>query len=260
MAYLPSSTMYSSVYRTSFTLLLFSTLAFSTAAQTLDSVSKRKSYKNVIKLNLTSNILYQPPLIEYERMVKRNQSFSVQFGLIALPFGSSKGVDSLYYESTVKKSGYSITADYRFYLAKENKDPAPHGVYIGPYIGYYNFDNERNMRIGKSPDVLLLSTQAQVLSIGAQLGYQFVLGKKERWTIDCIVVGPSLTKYAVSMKLDGNIDPSKIDENLQKILEGVASKFPLVGDLLKDQEVGFKGKSDTWSAGFRYSIHLGYRF
>jgi hypothetical protein len=250
----------SQIYRNSLTVLLLSSLAFSVSAQSRDSVSKKKSYKNIIKVNLTSNILYKSPLIEYERIVKKNQSFSVQFGLVALPFGSSKGSDSLYYESSVKKSGYSITADYRFYLAKENKDPAPHGVYIGPYVGYYNFDNERNMRIGKSPDALLLSTQAQVLSIGAQLGYQFVLGKKKNWTIDCIVVGPSLTKYAVSMKLDGNIDPSKIDETLQKILEGIASKYPLVGDLLKDQEVDFKGKSDTWSAGFRYSIHLGYRF
>jgi hypothetical protein len=230
------------------------------SAQSYDSVSKAKNYKNIIKLNLTSNILYQSPLIEYERLVKKNQSFSVQLGIVALPFGSSKGSDSLYYESSVKKSGYSITLDYRFYLIKENKDPAPHGVYIGPYVGYYSFDNERNMRIGSSPDPLLLSTQVQVLSIGAQLGYQFVLGKQKRWTIDCIVVGPSLTKYAVNMKLTGNIDPSKIDENLQKILEGIASKFPLVGDLLKNQEGDFKGKSDTWSAGFRYSIHAGFRF
>jgi len=250
----------SSIYRTSLTLVLLSTLAFSVSAQSRDSLSKSKNYKNIIKLNLTSNILYQSPLIEYERIVKRNQSFSVQFGLVALPFGSSKGSDSLYYGSSVKKSGYSITADYRFYLAKENKDPAPHGVYLGPYVSYYHFDNERNMRIGSSPDLLLLSSKFDVLSIGAQLGYQFVLGKKKRWTIDCIVVGPSLTKYAVSMKLDGNIDPSKIDENLQKILEGIASKFPLVGDLLRDQEVDFKGKSDTWSAGFRYSIHAGFRF
>jgi len=252
--------MYKSIYRTSPIILFLCALVFLASAQSRDSVSKTKNYKNIIKLNLTSNILYQSPLIEYERIVKKNQSFSVQFGLIALPFGSSKGSDSLYYESTVKKSGYSITADYRFYLAKENKDPAPHGVYIGPYVGYYNFDNEKKMRVGSSPDILLLSTQVQVLSIGAQLGYQFVFGKKKRWTIDCIVVGPSLTKYAVSMKLDGNIDPSKVDENLQKILEGIASKYPLVGDLLKDQEVDFKGKSDTWSAGFRYSIHAGFRF
>ncbi|HEV8513529.1 MAG TPA: hypothetical protein VGQ59_09635, partial [Cyclobacteriaceae bacterium] len=192
-----------------------------TSAQSSDSARKEKSYKNIIKINLTSNILYRSPLIEYERIIKKNQSFSIQFGLIALPFGSSKGSDSIYYESTVKKAGYSITADYRFYLAKENKDPAPHGVYIGPYIGYYNFDNERNMRVGSSPDLLLLSSKFDVLSIGAELGYQFVLGKKERWTIDCIVVGPSLTKYSANLKLTGNIDPSKIDENVQKILEGI---------------------------------------
>lgn len=255
--------------KTGYTIRFFNFIIFvslyigsllSAYAQSRDSVSKIKDYKNIIKVNLTSNILYQSPLIEYERIVKKNQSFSIQVGLVALPFGSSKGSDSIYYESTVKKSGYSITADYRFYLAKENKDPAPHGVYIGPYLSYYNFDNERNMRVGSSPDLLLLSAKFDVLSIGAQLGYQFLLGKKKRWTIDCIVVGPSLTKYAANLKLSGNIDPSKIDENLQKILEGIASRYPLIGDLLRDQEVNFKGKTDTWSAGFRYSIHVGYRF
>ncbi len=228
--------------------------------QSPDSVSKTKNYKNILKVNFTSNILYQSPLIEYERLVKKNQSFSIQVGLIALPFGSTKGSDSLYYKSTVKKTGYSLTADYRFYLPKENKDSAPHGVYIGPYVGYCYFNNERNMTIGGSQDLLLLTTKFHVLSIGAELGYQFVLGKKKHWTIDCIVVGPSLTNYVADMKLTGNIDPSKIDESLQKILETIAGKYPLVGDLLKNQEVNFKGKADVWNAGFRYSIHAGYRF
>jgi len=246
---------------TSFTVLFICVCSWSPAsAQSRDSVSKAKNYKNIIKINLTSNILYQSPLIEYERLVGKHQSFSVQVGLIALPFGSSKGSDSLYYESTVKKAGYSITADYRFYLKKENKDPAPHGVYIGPYVGYCYFDNERNMRIGSSQDPLVLNSKFQILSIGAELGYQFVLGKKKRWTIDCIVVGPSLTNYVANLKLTGNIDPSKIDENLQKILEGIASRYPLVGDLLKNQEVDSKGKADVWNAGFRYSIHAGFRF
>jgi hypothetical protein len=230
------------------------------SAQSRDSISKAKNYRNIIKINLTSNILYQSPLIEYERLVKKNQSFSVQVGLISLPLGSSKGSDSLYYEASVKKSGYQITADYRFYLPKENKYPAPHGVYIGPYISYCYFNNERNMRIGSSLDPLLLTTKFHVFSIGAELGYQFVLGKKKHWTIDCIVVGPSLTNYVADMKLTGNIDPGKIDENLQKILDGIASKYPLVGDLLKNQEADFKGKADVWNAGFRYSIHAGYRF
>lgn len=229
-------------------------------SQSRDSVSKAKTYKNVIKVNFTSNLLYRSPLIEYERLVARNQSFSLQVGLVALPFGSSNGSDSLYYQSSIKKTGYSITGDYRFYLPKENKDAAPHGVYLGPYVAYCYFDNERNMRIGSAPDNLILDAKLQILSIGAELGYQFVLGKKKRWTIDCIVIGPSVTNYVAKMKLTGNIDPGKIDSDLQKILEGIASRYPLVGDLLKDQEADFKGSTNTWSAGFRYSIHAGFRF
>jgi hypothetical protein len=228
--------------------------------QSKDSVKAAKDYKNIIKLNLSSNILYSLPLIEYERIVKKNQSFSVQVGIVSLPFGKSSISDSLYFQSDVKKSGFSLTADYRFYLASENKDPAPHGVYIGPYIGYYQFDNERTMQIGNSPDPVVLNSKIQVLSIGAQLGYQFVLGKKKRWTLDCIVVAPSLTNYMANLKLTGNVDPSKIDDDLRKILEGVANKFPIVGDLLKDQTANFKGSANAWAAGFRYSMHLGFRF
>src|SRR5262249_30658506 len=83
--------------------------------QSRDSAARKADYKNIIKVNLTSNILYRSPLVEYERVVSPNQSFSVQFGLVALPFGSSRGSDSLYYESTLKKAGFSVTADYRFY-------------------------------------------------------------------------------------------------------------------------------------------------
>jgi hypothetical protein len=228
--------------------------------QSKDSLRTAKDYKNIIKLNLTSNILYSLPLIEYERIVKKNQSFSVQVGIVSLPFGKSSTADSLYFQSDVKKSGYSLTADYRFYLASENKDPAPHGVYIGPYFGYYQFDNERTMRIGSSPSPIVLNSKIQVVSIGVQLGYQFVLGKQKRWTLDCIVVGPSLTNYNANLKLTGNVDPAKIDEALKKILDGVANRFPIVGDLLKERTADFKGSADSWTAGFRYSMHLGFRF
>jgi Protein of unknown function (DUF3575) len=229
-------------------------------AQSKDSVRRMKIWKNIIKVNLTSNVIYRSPLIEYERIVKKNQSFSVQVGLIALPFGSSRNSDSLHYQSSVKKIGYSATVDYRFYLAKENKDPAPHGVYIGPYVSYYHFDNERNMQIGNSPEPLLLKSKLDIISIGGQLGYQFVLGKRKRWTIDCIVIGPSITKYKVDMSLNGTIDPSQINDDLSKILQGVANQFPLVGNLLNKQTVNFTGKAETWSAGLRYSIHAGFRF
>jgi len=253
-------TTYIAVYR-HVLIFLFVLLAWTMAlGQSKDSVRKVKNHRNIIKVNLTSNILYRSPLIEYERILKKNQSFSVQVGLVALPFGSTLGSDSLYFQSTVKKSGYSVTADYRFYLPKENKDPAPHGVYIGPYVGYYYFDNERNMLIGSSQDVLVLNSKLQVLSIGAQLGYQFVFGKKKRWTFDCIVIGPSITNYKANLTLTGNIDPAKIDDDLRKILEGVASRFPLVGDLLKNQVTDFKGTANAWTAGFRYSMHLGFRF
>ena len=70
---------------------------FSPSAQShdSDSASKVKDYKSIIKFNLTSTILYRSRLIEYERMVRKNQSFLVRVGLVVLLFASSRSSDSL---------------------------------------------------------------------------------------------------------------------------------------------------------------------
>ena len=38
--------------------------------------------------------------------------------------------------------GFHLSLDYRFYLSKENKYNAPHGVYIGPYATYNTFNRD----------------------------------------------------------------------------------------------------------------------
>ena len=222
--------------------------------------STKRVKKNVIKWNLTATALYvDAPLFEYERVLGRNQSMSLQLGYVTLPFGSSSsGVN---YQSNIKKSGFAGTLDYRFYLPKENKDGAPHGVYLAPFLSYYHFENERNVDVTSSTgsvEAMVLNSNISLTSIGGQLGYQFVLGK--RWTIDCILFGPSYTYYNVRMAMTGNLPEEEIDENVEEILQALADRYPFIGDLLEDDVAQSSGKVKTWNFGFRYSIHLGFRF
>jgi hypothetical protein len=160
------------------------------SAQKSDSVQLRR---NSIKLNLVSSAIFSNSVVfSYERVTKPNQSWVLTAGAMRFPtladFGSSIKV-----KDETKHTGYVVGGEYRFYLKKENKYPAPHGVYVGPYVTYYYFGNDRNLEYTSPEDQsvtkALLKTELNVLNIGAQLGYQFVI--KNRWTIDMVIIGPS---------------------------------------------------------------------
>src|SRR6187401_2656773 len=115
---------------------------FVTALRAQDTIVQSK--KNIIKVNLTSGLLYDVPLIfEYERILNSHRSFTIQAGYSRLPFETN--TDSLRWTTDITNSGFNTTVDYRFYLKKENKDPAPHGVYLAPFVSFYHFNNERNL-------------------------------------------------------------------------------------------------------------------
>ena len=226
-------------------------------AQQEDSLKQRK---NIIKFNLTTSVLYEHAfLFEYERLLKKNRSFTVQAGYETLPFDK---MDSIEINTNLKKRGYMVTLDYRFYLEKENKYPAPHGIYIAPFASYNHFYNLRTLNIetsSGSAEVVTLDSKIDILSIGGCLGYQFVLGKNRRWVIDCALVGPSVTNYRAKMQLTGNVPREELDGALVEILEKLVNHFPLLNSLVENDVAEFNGKSDVWTVGFRYSIHLGFR-
>ena len=223
-------------------------------AQSTDSLKKNNERRNIIKFNVSSFFVYKLALLlEYERVVSKNQSFSIQAGFVSLAFINTDSIQVLDFK---KNSGYSITGDYRFYLLKENKDGPPHGVYIGPYAGYMHVLNEINMARVNTPNTL--TTQIDIMSIGGELGYQFLLGK--RWTLDFVLLGPSLSYYKAKMNLEFPVDTSQGGAIYQQALASLANRFPLVNGLVNDQSATFHGKLDAWNAGFRYSMHIGFRF
>jgi hypothetical protein len=247
-----------------FTLLaiFFLSPTFSSAQEEATAKkTKRTDYKNSIKYNVTSQIVYRNAfLLGYERVLKNNQSLNISGGLVEFPLSISFP-DSLRAKNKGTKSGYNITLDWRFYLANENKYAPPHGIYLAPFFSVHHFSNDRDLTYidtsGTSQNVAL-SSRINFITIGGELGYQFVI--KRRFVVDAILFGPGITNYYFKAKLDGNISPIDKGPLATKIIDALKEKLPLLKDLTSGEEVNSSGVETFWSVGFRYSISIGYRF
>jgi hypothetical protein len=199
--------------------------------------------------------------MSYERITKPNQSFSVMAGYVQFPKLKSMG-DKIEVKDNVSKNGMTFGADYRFYLRKENKYPAPHGVFIGPYANMYVFGNDRQLSInssdGSPPTDATLKSDLSIFNVGFEMGYQFVFNN--RWTLEFIFLGPSISRYSLDLKLDGDFDIDEEDIIKDELLLALLDRFPLIKELLTDKEINLRGRSNTWAPGFRYQLNVGYRF
>jgi hypothetical protein len=235
-------------------LLISSTSVFSQAAQ--------KDFKNSVKFNVSNTLLYDNSYqFSYERIIKENQSLNVfagyqEFPLITVNFSD---VD---FDKDSSRKGYSLGADYRFYLGSINKYKGPRGVYLAPFVSFFQFETDRNLRY-TNPDTQVVSnanlnSKLNLTNFGGELGYQFVLW--DRFVIDCVLFGPSLTRYKYNLKLDGQIPGLDENEMFQKLVEAMKNKFPELGNLSNDNDVEKKGVQSITAVGFRYNISIGYRF
>jgi hypothetical protein len=239
-------------------LFVFSKTAHSQVQKDSVSVTKEKPMNNTIKLNISSWVLYTNGLqMAYERVLSPKRSITIFGGIISFPVPSAIANSNLSFSDNKKKSGFAIGAEYRFYLAKENKYPAPRGIYLAPFISYYHFNNVRTGHDSTNSDNLTLNTTVDFFNVGGELGYQFVIKKK--FVIDCVMFGPALSGYHFDIKLDGSTTGNQ-NEKLQAILEAMKNKYPLLKDLTNGSGISSNGVSTSWSAGFRYCIMIGYRF
>jgi hypothetical protein len=242
-------------------LILFSCLVFAAEtaiAQSKDSVERR----NTIKLDITSHWLYRNAVVfAYERTVKNrpNQTWGITAGYQVFPGLSGSDFDTINVKREFNSSGYKLGGEYRFYLQKENKFNAPHGIYVGPYTTLHNYTNSRNIEVlnNGSFESATLKTRFNIYNIGVQLGYQFVI--KNRWTIDLVFIGPSISYYSANVNLGGNFtfDPDDISN---EILLALIDKFPSFEELIDEGEIKSAGKLDVWSLGYRYQFQVGYHF
>ncbi|AYB35157.1 DUF3575 domain-containing protein [Chryseolinea soli] len=225
----------------------------------VDAQNPSPQRKNTIKIDLTSRFLYRNAFIlSYERITKPNQSLVLSAGYQEFPkvttFAQNVGV-----KDDLKKNGFKFGMDYRFYLKKENKYDAPHGVYIGPYFTYHHFGNERIIEVDNDGTIEQadLDTKFSILNVGIQLGYQFVI--HNRWTIDLAFVGPSVSHYKYTLNIGGDYTFNKDDIENEIILD-LLDRFPFLDDAISNKEATSSGKLDTWSFGYRYQFTVGYHF
>ncbi len=237
-------------------LICFLIGTISLQAQENESQSQRK---NTVKLDITSHFIYRNAMIlAYERVTKPNQSFVVTAGYQEFPLSANLG-SNISVKKNGKKNGLKLGGEYRFYLAKENKYLAPRGVYIGPYFIYHKFSNARRIEVDNDGvlEAVNLDSKLGILNVGFQLGYQFVINN--RWAIDLVFVGPSVSNYRFEANLDGSYTFDKEDIQSEIIL-ALIDRFPLLDELVTNQEIQAKGRLDTWSFGYRYQLQVGYHF
>jgi hypothetical protein len=231
-------------------------------AQT-DTLSHQRSYKNVIRYNLSGALMFgidKYIVIGYERIITPHQSFSINVGRAVLPRPISIVTDSFSLSKDVKRTGYNVSVDYRFYLAKENKFAAPHGLYIGPYYSYNHFDrsNEWIHKNNNASSNVTTDSKFNIHTIGFELGYQFIVWK--RLALDFLMFGPGFGFYNYKASFDGHIDATTQEQLLDGLKQLLTQKFPGMNYVFSDKKFNANGVLNTNTWGYRYIIHIGYIF
>ncbi len=241
-------------------------LSVTTFAQEQDSLKNEEQIqrKNVIRYNLTPSLLgFNSYIAGYERVVLPYQSFSINVGYLAFGKDKEKEHEKIDLTNSKSNSGFSLAVDYRFYLKKENKFKAPHGIYIGPYFASYLLRSSNSIKINNTslgnPE-FDIDTRFAIQNIGFELGYQFLI--KNRVTIDLILIGPSVANYRLKMKATGNVNVSdaEVEEALKALRDIFIEEYPWVKNLFDENGIDVKGNTSSWSFGYRYVLQVGFSF
>jgi len=222
-----------------------------------------KQRKNIIKWDVTNRALFGKGniVLSYERVIKPNQTASISVGIRRFP--NLVGIQTDYFSvvGQDEQGGLSIALDYRFYPKKQNKFQAPTGIFVGPYLSYLNYKTSSQLQIteqGVIQDEFDLNGRFQVQNIGFQLGYQFLFFK--RLSVDMVLFGPSISNYDAKLSIEGDFTQEQINKYYEDYRDIIQDQYPLLEDLVQDQEVSSSGRFNVWSFGFRYNVSIGFFF
>ena len=250
-------------------LVVISLIATILLSCNLKSVAQKdsiKSYKNTVRMNVTNPMLfgYKSLIFGYERQLKNSQSISINLGRTYYSTLTSSEFDSLREAkgTETKDKGFHISVDYRWYLKKQNKFAPPAGLYVGPYCSYNYFNRTNDWVLGTEDSQVNINTELTVNigTLGGELGYQFLLGKKKRWSVDMILFGPGIAHYEVKTKF--NSDLSTEDEHLlfDILNDKLHERFPGMKRIIDGEGYQKTGNSNVTDMGYRYMVLVGYRF
>ncbi len=218
--------------------------------------------KNTIYLNFTNRLIFNDAyIIGYERVLKPHRTFSVNIGTISLPRFTDKSTnDTVQLLGGSGNKGFHISADYRFYLSKENKFEAPRGVYLGPFYSYNYAEraNQWNLNTSTFTGGVNTKMSLSIHTVGLQFGYQFVLW--ERLALDFALLGPGIGIYDIKASINTNLSEDQKQLFYEKLNSFLEEKIPGYDRVIDEGEFNNKGSTNTTSIGYRYMINLGYRF
>ncbi len=233
-------------------------------AQDSSQVRKEKILRNTVRYNLSNALLFgfdKFLVLGYERVIGKKQSFSINVGKASLPKLVSIVTDSFSLQKDSKNSGFNLSVDYRFYLAKENKYAAPRGIYIGPYYAYNHFTRESEWSSNTNSTVnkqVTTNSKLDIHTFGFELGYQFVFWN--RLSLDLILVGPGLGIYNYKATMEGNLDAEDQQQLREALHQLLTQKFPGMNFVFSDKQIDADGVMNTTTIGYRYLIQIGFRF
>ncbi|MXV53253.1 DUF3575 domain-containing protein [Pedobacter sp. HMF7647] len=231
-------------------------------AQRSDTTSR--PLENTIRFNLSAPVIFSDRYLVfgYERMVKKNQSFSISVGRFGLPYFVGGDGDSVTIQNNRTDKSFHISGDYRFYLSSENKFAAPHGLYVGPYINYNwlkrNSDWTFYSSSGALKEQVGVDLDMNFIGIGAELGYQFILWK--RLSLDFVLIGPGIARYSIKPKVTSQLSVESDNKLLNTLYGRLQKSLPGFGKLFDNGEFVDDNGIKTWAFGYRYIFHVGYRF
>jgi hypothetical protein len=218
--------------------------------------------RNVIKWNLTPLLLWDSKNINlsYERILRSHRSISVNAGFFRFPKLVDINEDSVSITRDSKRNGFSVSFDYRRYFANRNLRWAPDGLYWGFWTSYHlsRFENELNALNDKGSFINAKSKgKISIFAIGAELGYQFLIG--EHFVVDLIMIGPAIARY--SFNVDVSADGDLMDGEIAKeIIVALIEKIPGLGKLIDEGNISDSGGAVTSTLGLRFMVQIGYRF
>lgn len=246
--------------RTTAFLLACLALAGFASGHTGDSIPP-PWHRNVIRINPTPALLFgniSNITLNYERLVKRNQSFVIQAGYLRINPLLEDTVAGLLDVRRVSDFGLNLSADYRFYPLRRAQYPAPDGLYIGPYLSYYGFKFRDEFYYNRADTVMLSGSYQSgynFINLGLSLGYQFIFWK--RLSVDLLLFGPSLTYSVSTWKVNADISQEEEEDLIRTIKEKFNEKFPLLVPFVKPNQ---GTKQANFMLFFRYSISIGFHF
>ncbi|HQQ95156.1 MAG TPA: hypothetical protein PLQ93_11420 [Bacteroidia bacterium] len=247
-------------------LLLF----WFTKAYTQDSLVKSDkssaTRKNTIRYNISNPLIFGESAIifGYERTIGKHKSFCIDLGNVYL---RPPVIDDFDYQGTkfsasktTSDFGFHSALDFRFYLKKENRYDAPRGIYIAPYYSYNLFKRENTwiLNTASLTSTVVTSFKFQMNTVGCEMGYQFLLWK--RLALDFILIGPGVTFYNIQTGLSTSLSAEQESQLFQKINDALAGRIPGYNLVIDGREYEKKGSVNTTALGFRYMVHIGFRF